>query len=517
MTCSTAEHAPGLRHATDTGARDRMGTTIDRERFDEHEYERMRDKLEQCLMALDVLLARPDFGTGPRTLGAELELFLIDSGHAPLHANAEVHAAISDARLTKEVDRCNVEGNLTPVPLAGAPFGAMRAEMDEIHRLVDTAAGELGGGTVMVGTLPTMDVDDLGVGAVTDEPRYRALDHRLRVMRSEPYRIDIHGEDHLVAEADDVSLEGANTSFQLHVRVEPSAFVDLYNAAQLATAPVLAVAGNSPFLLGHRLWDETRIALFKQSVDFRDGHRRRTMPSRVSFGSGWLERSAMEIFADAVRTHEPILPILSDEDPRAAVHVGSIPGLDELRMHLSSIWTWNRAVYDPNEGGHLRVELRALPAGPTTVDMAANAAFLLGLTLAAASDARTWTRLLPFEQARDNFLDAARDGIDATLLSPFNRDGVDRVPARELALRLLDPARQALLDHDVEAGDIDALFTLLSERITSGRTGARWQREVVATLEPRLGRERALVAMTDRYVDAMRSGAPVHTWPRPAA
>ena len=494
-----------------------MGPTVDRERYDEHEYDRMRDKLEQCLMALDVLLGRPDFGTGLQTLGAELELFLIDRDHGPLHANEQVHAAISDERLTKEVNRCNIEGNLTPLPLAGAPFGALQAEMDELRALVDAAAGELGGGTVMVGTLPTMAVDDLGYGAVTDEPRYKALDHRLRVIRSEPYHIDIRGEDHLVAEANDVSLEGANTSFQLHIRVEPGRFVDLYNAAQLATAPVLAAAGNSPFFLGHGLWDETRIALFKQSVDFRDGHRRRTVPSRVSFGTRWLERSAMEIFADAVRTHEPILPILSDEDPRASVHVGSIPGLDELRMHLSSIWTWNRAVYDPSEGGHLRVELRALPAGPTTVDMAANAAFLLGLTLAAAADAATWTRLLPFERARDNFIEAARHGLDATLLSPFSRGGVEQVPARELALGLLEPARRALLDHGVEAGDVDDLFALLAERITVGRTGARWQREAVAAFEPRLGRERALLAMTEQYVDAMRSGAPVHTWPLPAA
>jgi hypothetical protein len=494
-----------------------MGETIDRERYDEHEYERMRDKLQQCLMALDVLLSQPDFGVGPRTLGAELELFLIDHAHAPLHANADVHDRIIDERLTKEVNRCNVEGNLTPLPLAGAPFGGLRAEMDEIHRMVDAAAGELDGGAMMVGTLPTMAVDDLGHGAVTDEARYKALDHRLRVLRSAPYQIDIHGEDHLVAQADDVSLEGANTSFQVHIRVEPAAFVDIYNAAQLATAPVLAVAANSPFFLGHRLWDETRIALFKQSVDFRDSHARRTLPSRVSFGSRWLERNAMEIFADAVRTHEPILPILSDEDPRAAVHVGQIPGLDELRMHLGSIWTWNRAVYDPNDGGHLRVELRALPAGPTTIDMAANAAFLVGLTLAAAEDTATWIRLLPFEQARDNFLDAARHGMDAALLSPFNRSGIARVPARDLARRLLEPARQALLDRDVEADDVDHLFVLLGERIATGRTGATWQRQATAALEPRLGRERALVAMTERYVDAMRSGEPVHTWPLPAA
>jgi hypothetical protein len=89
------------------------------------------------------------------------------------------------------------------------------------------------------------------------------------------------------------------------------------------------------------------------------------------------------------------------------------------------------------------------------------------------------------------------------------------VPARELALRLLGPARDALLQAGVESDDIDPLFSVLEGRITSGRTGARWQRDTVAALEPRLGRERAMAAMTRRYVDASASREPVHTWPLP--
>lgn len=475
----------------------------------------MRERLDQCLAALDVLLDQPEFGVGPATLGAELELFLIDDDGHPLARNSEVHERVDDERLTLEVTRFNVEGNLTPLALAGTPFTDMRAEMDEIVGRVATAAATLNGRPVAIGILPTLTSEDLGAAAVTDELRYRALDHRLRVLRDQPYRIDIAGREHLLAEASDVSLEGANTSFQLHLRVAPVDFVDLYNATQIATGPVLAVSGNSPFFLGHHLWDETRIALFQQSVDHRDEMERRTIPARVSFGSRWLERSAMEMFADAVRTHEPLLPILSDEDPATAVHVGKIPGLDELRMHLGSVWTWNRAVYDPNAGGHLRIELRALASGPTTVDMAANAAFLLGLSLALAEDASTWTRVLSFDQARANFYDAARDGLDAVLVSPFSRAGVEHVPARDLALRLLEPARNALTDAGVEAADVDGLFAVLEGRIASGRTGAQWQRMVTASLEPRLGRRRALAAMTRRYADAMASGDPVHTWPQP--
>jgi hypothetical protein len=48
------------------------------------------------------------------------------------------------------------------------------------------------------------------------------------------------------------------------------AFVATYNAAQIASAPVLAIAANSPLFLGRRLWDEPG-SRFRQAVDRRDG------------------------------------------------------------------------------------------------------------------------------------------------------------------------------------------------------------------------------------------------------
>jgi gamma-glutamyl:cysteine ligase YbdK (ATP-grasp superfamily) len=489
---------------------------VDREEYPPQDYEEMRERLDQSVAALEALLDRPGFGAGPQTLGAELELFLVDQQGHPLARNADVRNRADDSRLTLELDRFNVEGNLTPVPITGTPFRALRDEMDELIVAVSQAASQFDGRAVAIGTLPTLNADDLGSAALSDEQRYKALDRRLKMLRRQRYRIDITGADHLVAEASDVSLEGANTSFQLHVRVDPNDFARTYNAAQIATAPVLAVSGNSPFFLGHQLWDETRIALFQQSVDHRDDLARQVMPARVSFGTRWLERSALELFAETVRNHDPLLPVLSDEDPRAAVHVGRIPDLDELRMHLSTVWTWNRPVYDPTAGGHLRIELRALASGPTPADMAANGAFLLGLTLAIAEDIDAYTTTLAFEQARDNFYRAAEAGLDAVLLSPFNREGPRPQPARELALQLLSPARDALLDAGVAEDDVDELFALLEARITSGQTGAQWQRDAVSAMQPRLGRARAMAAMTQRYMDAMTSGEPVHTWSLPS-
>jgi hypothetical protein len=63
-----------------------------------------------------------------------------------------------------------------------------------------------------------------------------------------------------------------------------------------------------------------------------------------------------------------------------------------------------------------------------------------------------------------------------------------------------------------EAGE---LLSVIEARAASGQTGAAWQRLTLATLEPELGRERALAAMLERYLEHQRTGEPVHTWPLP--
>jgi hypothetical protein len=278
------------------------------------------------------------------------------------------------------------------------------------------------------------------------------------------------------------------------------------------------VAGNSPTFLGHRLWQETRVALFKQAVDDRDaaGRSSRRM-SRVAFGTGWTSAGALELLEESVRLHEPVLPVLGPQRPLELVEAGQVPALEELRLHQGTVWRWNRAIYDPAEGGHLRVELRALPAGPTVVDMLANAAFALGLTLALAPDAGHWTRRLAFQQAHHNFYRAAQLGLEAELAWPLGPGGqVRTLPAGELVLRLLPLARQGLEDAGVAAEEAGRRLAVIEARAATGQTGAVWQRRALAALEPRLGRERALAAMLERYLELQGTNLPVHTWPVPA-
>ncbi|WP_308250540.1 glutamate--cysteine ligase [Nonomuraea rhizosphaerae] len=437
------------------------------------------------------LLGTPGFGQGPTTIGAELELFLVDERGRPLPRNAEVRDALDDDRVVLELGRFNLEANLTPLPLEGQPFEQLGAEVQEAITKVDRAAGQAveGGGAVPIGILPTLDPDHFTKDAISDQNRYRALSRGLRRLRLEPFLVKI---DDLELAVEDVILEAANTSWQVHVRTPPERFARLFNAAQLATGPVLAACGNSPFFLGRHLWEETRIALMEEAADDRDVERRYRKDGRVTFGSDWVREGAYELFERYVNDYDPVLPDLSDD---AGPH--EVP---ELRLHQGTIWQWNRPVYDPADGGHLRVEMRALPAGPSCADMAANSAFLLGLTLSQAE--RDLTGYM-FAEAYQNFYRAAMHGLDAKLSWP-GRDG--EFQAADLVLELLPEAREGLLAAGVSPSDADGALDVVRQRTRLRRTGAVWQRETLAQVD---GDREQLVR---RYRELALTGQPVHTW-----
>ena len=490
-----------------------MGAEITGEDWDERDYARFGRRLEQCLSDLGQLLRQPGFGAGPVTIGAELELVVVDDAARPLPCNQAVRALAGDPRIALELNRYNLELNASPRLLSGCPFTALGGELDWLLARIGDAARAHQGRIALIGILPTLSPAHLDLGMVTDAARYRALDRGLRRLRHGPFRIRIAGDEPLELDGEHVTLEGANTSFQVHLRVTPGEFARVYNAVQLATAPVLAVAGNSPTFLGRRLWEETRIALFKQSVEDRDSRGLRRGPPRAALGTGWLRGGALELFTESVRLHEPLLPCITSPLPDARDIASGAPSLDELRLHQGTVWRWNRAIYDPASGGHLRIEMRALPAGPTVVDMMANAAFLTGLTLWLAGQDERWTYALPFERADYGFYRAAQDGLAAELSWPAGSGRVCTAAAADLVPRLLPAARRGLLGAGVAAAEADRLLGVIAARVASGQTGAAWQRAALAAAECGRSRDQALAVMLERYLARAATGQPVHTWP----
>jgi hypothetical protein len=475
-----------------------MGQQINKDRFSEAEFTHFGERLAKQLAELRELLARPGFGVGPATIGAELELFLITPEGRPLPRNHEVRAAVADDRLTLELGRFNLEINLTPMPLAGRPFSALVREIRETVAMVDKAAATEGGQAVMIGILPSLSESDFTQETLSGD-RYRAMSRGMRRLRVEPFRVRVKGVELLELNVEGVVLDSANTSWQVHLRTTPADFARVYNAAQLAIGPVLAVSGNSPCFLGRQLWEETRIALFEEAADDRDVERLDRRDRRVAFGSEWV-KGAEELFEACVRDYEPVLPMVSDTEPAA----GDVPELAEFRLHQGTVWKWNRPVYDSADGGHLRVEMRPLPAGPTAVDMAANSAFLLGLTAAMALQP---VEEFAFAGAYRNFYRAAIHGLDAELSWPGARE---EIPAAQLALDLLPIAAAGLQRMGVEADEAEWALDIIRQRVTLRRTGAIWQREALAHFG---GDESARARMVVRYRELSMAGEPVHTWP----
>ncbi|MBX3261778.1 MAG: glutamate--cysteine ligase [Labilithrix sp.] len=493
-----------------------MGFEIDREDFDAGDYERFSERLVRSVAALEHIVKRPGFGAGPATVGAELELHLVDDRGHPAPVNRAVLARALDERVTLEMNRYNVEINTPVFSLAGRPFEAMAKELAGALAVTRAAAREHDADVVTIGILPTLTADDLRSSALTDGCRYRALSAGIRRVRGEPAVVRIEGADVLEVTSDDVTFEGANTSFQIHLRVDAAEFARAYNAAQIATSFVLAVSGNSPIFLGRRLWEETRVALFRQAVEDRCSARDDDWrPSRVSFGHGWVRAGACELFAESVGLHAPLLPqCTDDEDPESVARAGGVPPLRELRLHHGTVWRWNRAVYDHAGGGHFRIEMRALPSGPTLRDMIANAALAIGLTIALSADADAWVNRMTFGHARRSFYDAARFGLGAEILWPADRAPSPRpCSVFELAPRLLPLARAALVASGVEADEADDWLGVVAARVDRRVTGALWQRRLYEALAAEMPREAAARAMLVRYRELSDAGAPVATWP----
>jgi len=279
-------------------------------------------------------------------------------------------------------------------------------------------------------------------------------------------------------------------------------------------APQVALAANSPFFFGQRLHAETRLELFKQATDTRPIElKNQGVRPRVWFGERWIT-SIFDLFEENVRYFPALLAETSDEDPMAQLEAGIAPQLSELRLHNGTVYRWNRPIYDTVDGvPHLRVENRVLPAGPTIVDVLANAAFYYGcIRILASQDRPLWTKL-SFSAAEENFELAARDGIEARFYWP----GFGEVGADELVLRhLLPMAHQGLEEWGVSQAVRDRYLGVIEARCVTGRNGATWQVDAVRHLEDRgLDRRAALHEMLRLYTEHMHSNEPVHSWPLP--
>ncbi len=490
-----------------------MGEKVQQHVFTRADRALYRQKVRRCLDVFALMLGESQFEFERPLTGLEIELNLVDEQGMPSMRNADVLAAIADPAFVTELGQFNIEINIPPRALAG---GGLTAYEEQDRASLNAAEGKaqtVGAHTAMIGILPTLRLENLTETALSANPRYALLNEQVFASRGEDLHIRVDGPDPLDVTADTIAPEAACTSAQLHLQVSPAQFGAYWNAAQAIAGVQLAIAANSPFLFGHELWHETRIPLFKQATDTRPEEiKSQGVRPRVWFGERWIT-SVFDLFEENVRYFPALLPICTEDDPADQLAGGEVPELTELRLHNGTIYRWNRPVYDVADGmPHLRVENRVLPAGPTVVDIMANAAFWFGLVRTLAEGGLpVWSRM-PFTAADENFYTGARQGIQAHLFWP----DLGYLTAYELVLRRLLPlAHQGLEAWGVDSRERDRLLGIIEQRCLLRRNGATWQIDTVHRMERRgLELPEALREMLLRYMTHMHANIPVHEWPR---
>ncbi len=470
-----------------------MGEEIAKTEFEPADFDRFAERLRTETDLAGKLFREKKFSEEGFTIGFEIEAWLLDHGYYPSSINETFLKTLDHEMVVPELSRFNIELNCTPRRLAGNVFSAVAAELGELWTHCNRVAHGLDANIVLIGTLPTIREADLNLDNISPLKRYYALNHEvLRRRNGRPIRVDIKGREHLLTDHVDVMLEAATTSFQVHLKTPARLAHRYFNASLMASGPVMAASPNAPYLFGKSLWDETRIPLFEQAVDI-DGARSKNR--RVTFGNGYLKSSIFEIVEDNQNHYPGLLPIVFDEKPEALRH---------LRLHNGTIWRWNRPLIGFEENGepHLRIEHRILPAGPSFLDMMANAALYIGLVHELVDTGLDETGELRFADAKSNFYAAAQHGLDADLFWP----PTGSVKADTLLLDEIIPmAAEGLRKLGIEEDRIRFL-DIVAARAKGRRSGAAWQRESLAA------RDGNFFQMMAAYCERQRSAAPVYEW-----
>lgn len=481
--------------------------------------QRFVKSLLEDVKALKQMLDNDYFETGITRIGAEQEMVLVDTtNYKPmLNAMELLDKMKKHPWVVTELAKFNLEINLDPYQLKGKCFTSTENDILKRLKKIQDKLTKMDTQICLTGILPTLTKMDLKIQNLTPKPRYYALMESINnQLRKSSYELRIDGIDELYIEHDSPLMEACNTSFQVHLQVDPDDFVDYYNMAQTLAGPMLAIAANSPMVFGRRLWHESRIAMFQQAIDTRKTHEhmRDTSP-RVHFGNDWIHDSILDIYKEDITLFRPLLSPDISENSLDVIKEGAVPKLRALQAHNSTIYRWNRPCYGISDNGkpHLRIENRVFPAGPTVADEVANACFWIGAMKGMKAKYGDVRQHIDFDDVRDNFFKGAKFGIDTT----FSWLDGKKITACQLVLKELLPlAEEGLKAYKVNADDIKKYLGIIKARAKKHVNGALWQLRSHSQLRSQTAtRGETLTVLTHAIVENQKKNVPVHKWKLP--
>lgn len=478
-----------------------MGEEITHHEFTDEEFQDFQRQLEAETRQLKEIFDDQGFDDAPETGGFELEICITDDTGRPRADNQRFLERVDNLDAVPELSKFNVELNTPPRQLTGNALSLMENSLQQTWDRCVKAADTIDRQLLMTGILPSLTESDLTLENMSEMERYRALNEQVfRLRNGVPLYLNINGPEYLQTVHENVMLEAATTSFQVHLQMNQQQATNYYNTSLLVSGPLVAACANSPYLFGHDLWNETRIPLFEQSVRVRGVAGESKRPERVWFGSGFVRESLFELFAENLSRFPVLLPELRD----CANDVGkATDAFFHLRLHNGTLWRWVRPLIGfSNNKIHMRLEERVLPAGPSVVDNIANAAFYYGMVRALRDD-KALRSANPFDTVQTDFYQAGRIGLNADIHWRDSR----RVNMRDLILEeLLPAAKTGLAQLGIDGADAGYYLGIIQNRVISGQTGAAWQRSW-------MNKYNATAAeLVLAYYEQQQNGRPVHEW-----
>lgn len=474
-----------------------MGQEIAKSRFSSKDFDSFHQNLTTETNLLKQAIEQKVFSDSTFVSGLELEAWLINQQMQPAPINEDYLSALNHPLATAELAKFNIELNTNPLALKGDTFNQLQIQLQHLWTAAQTQAEKMNAALLMIGTLPTTQQSDLTLNNMSDLNRYRALNEQILDSRGEPIHLDITGVEHLKLEYHDVMLESATTSLQLHTKVPVSLAHHFYNASIIASAPMVALCANSPYLFGKYLWHESRIPVFEQAIETGgyDGAAHGPI-KRVSFGSCYAKESIFECFQENLEHLPILLPAKLGE---------ASDQFEYLRLHNGTIWRWNRPLigFDDDGTPHIRIEHRTPAAGPSIVDTVANAAFYYGLAKNLCDVTIASGPPLGFSQAKDNFYQAARHGLDSHI-TWFDDQHV-RI-SHLITTELIPRAIAGLESFNISNKDINCYMEVIQHRAQSKQNGCLWQH----LYRQNTGAD--FTQMTQQYLLNQQQGQPVSRW-----
>ena len=476
-----------------------MGEEIKDNKFNASDYKEYLSRLTEETGILESWISRGRMRDGGAYGGFEQEAWLLNDHFDPAPLNELFIETAKSDLVSAELAKFNVELNVDPLELHGSCMRGFHDELEENWNYCADIANRIGAKLTMIGILPTVKDEDLTIENMSGLNRYKALNEQvMQARKGRPMHLDIIGHEHLESIHYDVMLESAATSFQIHRQVPLETAPRYINTAIALSAVTVAMGTNSPYLFGKHLWEETRIPLFEQAVEVGGlGSAVQGPIRRVTFGGSYLRQNVFECFKENLDHFPVLLPVRLDNSDNSLPH---------LRLHNGTIWRWNRPLlgFDKSGEPHIRLEHRVVSAGPTIIDEIANSVFFYGLLEWFTSLDDPIEVFIPHSQAKINFYEGARLGIDAHIEWLDDK----KIQIGKLIVDdLLQISKLGLRKLEIDRQDIDDYLGIIEARIRKHQCGSHWQKAFVDKNGPDMHE------MLEAYCMNQLSGNPVHDWP----